>query len=599
VPGSGRTGGAGAAGAADVQRRLQSGQLTAGDFQGLSRGQAAEMVATLAKGSVDQRDNLMRLMGDAGFAQHLTTALNEMGSADRGRVLKSVGEAAGRPDAAAVQGTLRTALDGMVGSRRTEMLRDALLEGDSAATRAVNGYLGGDKAKAADFLRSVSGDAAVNDQKLATVFNGLDESSRREALRGLSEGGDAQAREVFKRLGDATFDSQQDRLRGQLEGALDALPKDARNELLRKVITDPAGNTRTDQQVNKGQRLVAEYLERKGPQTVQELQGHFAARGEGAAFQSFVNNNFVSPEVQRAMQPGPSGSVDRGKLKTADDRADTLINTMWQGELFEGRYSSALTKLNSAELHEHFGKLSVGDVSKLMNAFGRFGSPTDGDRIAVVGHVAANGTPETKAKLAAGLAKAYVDGGGYYFDSDKTKAREEIGKLLKSDPNGLVREMASEDLKNVFKASLKPPADLSEIKAVLPQLSPQNAAKMAKALNVAAKEVAAEVQTGGRLGDVLKGLTISGKMGRSAEVGGEMGIEGGKVSGKAGMSREIGFSWSPAALVDGERKRELNQVTSELNSLMMTWTDHLNTMSPNQKAAFLKQMKDEVTLQLN
>ncbi len=163
------------------------------------------------------------------------------------------------------------------------------------------------------------------------------------------------------------------------------------------------------------------------------------------------------------------------------------------------------------------------------------------------------------------------------------------------DPNGLFLYFSPSGLKNILKAHMHEPANLETLRQIVTKLTPQMSAKLARALGTASAEVAAETKAGTWVGDVLKGLTVSGKFGynQSTKIGTAIANEGERTTG---FALEIAFSWSPAAIVAGARDRGLNRLTAELNGFMNDWIAYLNKMSPNQKYIFLDEMKDLVTL---
>ena len=155
--------------------------------------------------------------------------------------------------------------------------------------------------------------------------------------------------------------------------------------------------------------------------------------------------------------------------------------------------------------------------------------------------------------------------------------------------------LSPSELKNFLKKNMYESANLEALRNIVTKLTPQMSAKLARALGTASAEVAAETKAGTWVGDVLKGLIVSGKFGynQSIKIGTAMAKEGEKTTG---FALEIAFSWSPAAIVAGARDRELNRITAELNGFMNDWIVYLNKMSPNQKYIFLDEMKDLVTL---
>src|SRR5205823_4783172 len=74
--------------------------------------------------------------------------------------------------------------------------------------------------------------------------------------------------------------------------------------------------------------------------------------------------------------------------------------------------------------------------------------------------------------------------------------------------------------------------------------------------------------------DVLKSIKFTG----------ELEKEGVKVGG------EIGFEH----IVDGSRERDLNQNEKVLDRFVGDFTDRLNSMSPDQKAIFKREMGDDI-----
>jgi triphosphoribosyl-dephospho-CoA synthetase len=64
----------------------------------------------------------------------------------------------------------------------------------------------------------MTSDRTVDDSKLDQIFDEMSPSSRASAMRGLASVPDSEARDVFKRLGDAVYDSKQDQASRHVRG---------------------------------------------------------------------------------------------------------------------------------------------------------------------------------------------------------------------------------------------------------------------------------------------------------------------------------------------------------------------------------------------
>jgi hypothetical protein len=570
-------------GDSDLQSKIEQGKVEVQDFEGLSPEQKASTIAKLSApgvDNIDQRNNLMQLMQDPSFATHLSSAINQMGTAERNQLLKTVGEQTNSGgDAGAAQQAQRTlcaALDGkeLEPSRRYEMLRDGILGGDSAAARAINGYLEGRPERAGEFLHQVAADKTIDDVKLAQVFSGLSEKSRSEALGALSQGPEKDVREVFHRLGNAVMSGTQQDLGDQIRKGLGSLPKDQCAWLLSKVATDPVGNQPTDA-VNQGKRLVADYLDRMKPEEARE----FAKTLSENLKKSSSNFNPSDPDSLRRYNNDMTAATTLPGFVSTNVKNDEVLNAFDKssspGSCVLADMETPLAKMDTKEVANEVLKATIKKVR--INPFGSAMDYTASDRMKMIDGVAASGDPAAKGKLAAGLAQAMMDHDPH-FDSDRKTAREQIVGLLKTDPNGTLREMSPSDLKTMVKAFLQPPADMNQLKEILPDLTPQSSAKLAKVMQAALKESAQAAKDGTWVGDVFRGLKVSGKekVGKNSE-------------------GEIGFDWSPAALIEGDRNRDVDKMGEAFDSFMRDWTSQLNKMSANQKALFSDQMKDQVT----
>ena len=612
----------------ELQARRDSGNLDASDFKGLNLGQTGEWVAALAKGNADQRANLARLMTDPAFAGPLKTALEQLAPSDRTQVFKAMGEIDNPVSRILAFTTLHTALGKMEGSERNDLLREALAGGNSAAARTVNQYFAARPEAAAELLGSVAGDKRIDDPTLASVLKGLDTRSLSGALKSLSAGSTEDAQRLFKRLGSAVYTSKEDGgIRSQLEKALNSMPPASRVSLLDKVISDKSGTRETDQEVNLGHHLAAQYLERLEPGEVKGMLDSIApvdpmadapkvnpfdaasrrAYDEFAdkvdndpaqqlrdKFERFIKKNCTNEKVQRAAdRPEPILQKTVARADNALDELNkapsfahfgpTMSMSKWRGP--HDAYVDAVHRMPTSEMEEHFRKLSTEQASTLVNILSpdpSYGyNYTDEKRLALVDEVVKNGGPASRARLAAGMAKTFQDDPPN--DSNKEIVRAQVARLLKHDPNGAIREMSADDLQNVAKVFMAHPANLEKLNELLPKLDGQSAARLMHAVSVIAPEVAAEAKDGTWVGDFFKGLSITGKA----------GVSGGPAN-QANPSREIGFAWSPAALVDGNRQRASDQVSAQFRRFMSGWMEQLNKMSPNQKAIFTAKLNDVV-----
>jgi hypothetical protein len=597
------SGAANGAASRDVGARLLSGDLTASDFQGLKPGKAAETLVALATGSRDQKDNFARLMAEPAFAGHLRSALDGLGAEDRQKVVRSAAEAvrSGSAQGHRAQTTLGVALDSMVASRRNETLRDALLSGDSAVTGAVNAYLegkphsGGKTEQAGELLTALSQDRKLDNEKLSIVMEKMSDAALKDGLVGLSAAPDADARQFFQRAAEAVISGRDDRAGTKLRQALDAMPLSERAELLKKVVTDPAGMKPTDQQVNLGQRFVADYLGRQAeqPDKIRDLLGSLSP-ADRTSFETFIRQNVSSAEVQRLVDP-PGGSVDPKKVETADKQAMTLLGS-WlsrSDKVNIGRgeqYLRQVKSMTAAEMDQHFGKLDAKQAGKLVDMLspseltGIGTDYTDRTRLALIEQVATNGGAKSRATLAAGLAKSFADDKPY-FDSNKAAVREQLSKLLENDPNAVLREMRPSELMDVVKTFLHPPPKMEPLQEILGQLTGHSAASLAVAVQNAAKQVGDELKLGNMAGAVLSGFTIGAKAGGGSGLKvGDAKTDGGEIG--SSLSGEINIQWSPRFAVEHSKTAEGLAVTEELTKFMGDWTDKLNEMSQNQKAIF-------------
>lgn len=554
---------------------LKNGSLVFDDISSLSRGRATVIVACLATGNRDQRANFIQLMAQLEFTDILIDSLNDMCTEDRILLLRAVGEEK-EEDIRLARTVLWASLDGIVDSRLYITLKAVLLGQDSGAIREINAYLSSGIDKSWIFLRALAFDESVDDKNFSQLFLSLSFRNRTLAMESLFSCSDDEVRDFFKRLCDAIYDSNQGVLCSKIEKVIDAISEVNRNALLTQIVMDPDGNRTVDRQANKAQRFFADYCERKGASALTAWISSLPAETK-TVWIRFLFFNVRNNDIMTALLDGLKEEAQTGFSATYTVTESLEPKSMTYAKIAAKIGGGLLASMvfTPASLVP-LGVSTVADIIKLRN-------PTPS-----VTHI------DICTEINMMTSKFLAD--PPWRDSDKSLARKKISELMQHGYMRALLYLKPSEIKSLIKVFLYDPADMAGLKFILATLPPQLSAKLARSISAAVIELVAETKAGSSIGDILKGLTITGKIGSSfSKKSGE--AKGQSIEELGSISAEIGFSWSPSALVDGKRSRELNSLMAELSGFMSDWMVHLNNMTPNQKFIFLEEMKDYVKIE--